>query len=147
MSRPPLPMEIQDAKGAYIAHPDRKPENAPQPEGELPIEPPASMRLTPKMKDIWREVVQMLAPEVGKSTDIYAVESLVRLKVKERSGRITGAERGQLITLYGRFALTPSDRVKVHVEKPKQSALSKFMTKPKPAAHEPLPAPGNTLPA
>ena len=146
MSRPSLPIEIQDAKGAYLANPDRRPENPPVPEGDLPVEPPSYMRLTPKQKEIWREIATMLAPGVGKSTDVLGVESLVRLKSKERSNRITAGERGQLIALYGRFALTPSDRNKVSVEKPKQSKLDKFMNR-KPAPAPELPAPANNLPA
>src|ERR1700739_827052 len=105
MSRPPTPTAILDARGSFISHPERERENEPEPTGDLPIEPPAYMRLTPKQKTIWREVVYMLAPGVGKSTDVLAVESLVRLKAKERSNRITGGERSQLISLYGRFAL------------------------------------------
>ena len=144
MSRPPLPLEIQDAKGAYIANPDRKPDSPPQPEGSLPLEPPSHLRLSPKQQAIWRELVLMLAPGVGKSSDVWAIESLVRLKAKERANRITGGERNQLITLYGRFALTASDRTKVSVDKKPASKLSSFLTKPTSA---PMPVPANTLPA
>lgn len=144
MARPPLPHAIQDAKGAYLANPARENQNEPQPEGDLPIEPPAHLKLTPKLRAIWVEVVTTLAPGVGKSSDILGVESLVRLKAKERSGRITGAERGQLIALYGRFALTPSDRCKVSVEKKPKTGLGAFLSK-RPDA--PLPQAANTLPA
>ena len=37
------------------------------------------------------------------------------------------AEGGQLLALLAKFGLTPSDRTKVSVEVPKESALDKFL--------------------
>jgi hypothetical protein len=52
--------------------------------------------------------------------DRPAFESLVLLKARERDSTVTGQERGQLICLYSRFALTPADRSRVSVEAPKE---------------------------
>ena len=68
-----------------------------------------------------------LAPEVGKSSDRWAAESIVRLKAKERAGTIQGNELAQLTLLYGRFGLTPADRAKINVEVPKENRLQKFL--------------------
>jgi hypothetical protein len=58
-----------------------------------------------------------------------AFESLVLLKARERDSTVTGQERGQLISLYSRFALTPADRSRVSVEAPKENALQRFLQK------------------
>jgi len=71
------------------------------------------------------------------------MESLVRLKAKERSNRIMAGERSQLIAFYSQFAMTPSSRSKVSVEKKPVSKLDKFVNVKKSA---PMPEPAN-LPA
>lgn len=124
MSRPRTPTAILDSKGAFIANPQRKRIGEPQPTGSLGSAP---KWLSDEEKKIWREFVRGLPPGVGKSSDRWAAESLVLLKAKERGGTIRGNELGQLTLLYGRFGLTPADRVRISVEVPKESALQKFL--------------------
>lgn len=126
MSRPRTPTSILDTKGAFLAHPERKREREPQPLGSIGSAPKF---LSHDEKKIWREFVRGLAPSVGKSSDRWAAESLVRLKAKERVGTIRGNELAQLTSLYGRFGMTPSDRAKVSVEVPKESKLQRFLTR------------------
>jgi phage terminase small subunit len=87
----------------------------------------APKHLSDDEKKIWREFVRGLAPGVGKSSDRWAAESIVRLKAKERAGTIQGNELAQLTSLYGRFGLTPADRAKISVETPKENRLQKFL--------------------
>jgi phage terminase small subunit len=89
----------------------------------------APKHFTDKEKKIWREYVRGLASGVGKSSDRWAAESIVRLKAKERAGTIKGNELAQLTSLYGRFGLTPADRAKISVEVPKESALQRFLAR------------------
>ena len=74
---------------------------------------------------------------VAKFSDRWAVEKLVRLFAKERKGTIRVAEGGQLLALFAKFGLTPSDRTKVSVEVPKESALAKFLAGHAPPAPKP----------
>jgi hypothetical protein len=124
MSRPRTPTSILDTKGAFLAQPGRRRDGEPQPTGPIGSAP---KHLSDEEKKIWRELVRGLAPGVGKSSDRWAAESIVRLKAKERAGTIQGNELAQLMSLYGRFGMTPSDRAKVSVEVPKESKLQRFL--------------------
>jgi phage terminase small subunit len=135
MSRPRTPTAILDSKGAFIANPQRKRRGEPQPVRSIGSPP---KQLTDEEKKIWRELVRGLAPGVGKSSDRWAAETMVRLKLKERANIITSSERAQLILLMGRFGMTPADRAKISVEVPKESALQKFLQRRKIPVTEPV---------
>jgi hypothetical protein len=114
MSRPRTLTAILDTKGAFLAQPGRRRDGEPQPTGSIGSAP---KHFTDDEKKIWREFVRGLPTGVGKSSDRWAAESIVRLKAKERAGKIQGNELAQLTSLYGRFGMTPSDRAKVSVER------------------------------
>ena len=132
MGRPAQPSAISDAKGYYLKHPERKPVG--EPVVTKPLGGPPK-HLTEDEKKLWREFARMVPYGVAKFSDRWAVEKLVRLFAKERKGTILVAEGGQVLALFAKFGLTPSDRTKVSVEAPKESALDKFL-----AGHSP-PAP------
>ena len=90
--------------------------------------------MTEDEKKLWREFDRMVPYGVAKFCDRWAVEKLVRLFAKERKGTIRVAEGGQLLALLAKFGLTPSDRTKVSVEVPKESALTKFLAGHTPSA-------------
>ena len=74
---------------------------------------------------------------VAKFSDRWAAEKLVRLYAKERKGTIRIAEGGQLLALFAKFGMTPSDRTKVHADAPEGDELDDFLagqpaTKPRP---------------
>jgi hypothetical protein len=131
MGRPTQPSAISDMKGYYLKHPERKPVGEPvvtKPLGGSP------KHLTEDEKKLWREFARMVPYGVAKFSDRWAVEKLVRLFAKERKGTIRVAEGGQLLALLAKFGLTPSDRTKVSVEVPKESALTKFLAGHTPSA-------------
>ena len=125
MARPRTPTAILDTKGAFLANPQRKRKGEPQPVGSIGSAP---RHFSEDEKKIWREFVRGLPPGVGKSSDRWAAESIVRLKVKERANTITGTELGQLTSLYGRFGLTPADRAKITVHIPVENRLQKYLS-------------------
>jgi hypothetical protein len=124
MSRPRTPTAILDTKGAFLAQPGRRREGEPQPTGSIGSAP---KHFNNDEKRIWREFVRGLPPGVGKSSDRWAAESIVRLKAKERAGTIKGNELAQLTLLCGRFGMTPADRARISVEIPKENRLQKFL--------------------
>ncbi|HLX83799.1 MAG TPA: hypothetical protein VKR59_07865 [Terriglobales bacterium] len=73
-----------------------------------------------------------LLPGVAKKSDRHAFETLVLLKLRERGGLILAADRGQMITLYAQFGLTPASRSKVSVPAAPKSSLSDFLNKSRP---------------
>lgn len=126
MGRPRTPTAVLDAKGAFIKDPQRKRGNEPTTDKPLGKAPE---HLTEAEQGLWDEIRPRLLPGVAKRSDRDAFESLVLLKARERGGLILPAERGQLIALYGRFAMTPSDRSKVFVDAKPKNSLSDFLNK------------------
>lgn len=126
MSRPRTPTVILDTKGAFLAQPGRRREGEPQPTGSIGSAP---KHFSDDEKKIWREFVRALPPGVGKLSDRWAAETVVRLKAKERAGTIKGNELAQLASLYGRFGLTPADRARISVVAPKESKLQRFLAR------------------
>ena len=72
--------------------------------------------MTDDEKKLWREFAKMVPYGVAKFCDRWAVEKLVRLFAKERKGITRVAEGTQLLALFAKFGLNPSDRTKVHAD-------------------------------
>jgi phage terminase small subunit len=134
MGRIPVPTEILDARGSFLKHPERRRPNEPQEARPLGNAP---MCLTPEQKKLWREIARNLPPGVGKISDRYAFEILVRLLAKERADSINNNERGQLIKLLGSFGMTPADRSKVSIDSTALDELQQYLIKPKPVRPTP----------
>jgi hypothetical protein len=100
MGRIPVPTEILDAKGSFLKHPERHRPNEPQETRPLGNAP---KYLTDEQKKLWGEIAHNLPPGVGKISDRFAFEMLVRLMAKERADAINNNQRGQLIKLLGSF--------------------------------------------
>jgi phage terminase small subunit len=115
-----------------------------EPTTDQPLGPPPSW-LSKEVKAVWRSVAKQMLPGVVMHSDRDAFELLVRLTYKMRTDfdRMKGAEMSQLVSLFSRFAMTPADRSKVAVSKPKASAISKYLTPraPRPAPVTAPPAP------
>jgi hypothetical protein len=126
MARNRTPTAILDARGSFIAQPSRARTEEPN-NGEPLGEPPS--RLCEAGQFLWKELEQDLQPGVALKSDRYAFESLVLLKLREREGTIMAADRGQLISLYSHFGLTPSSRSKVAVPAAPKSKLQEFLSK------------------
>jgi hypothetical protein len=126
MPKPRTPTALLDAKGAFIRNPERKRPN--EPTTDRPLGKPPE-HLSETEQELWNEIRRRLLPGVAKRSDRDSFESLVLLKARERSGLILPAERGQLIALYGRFAMTPSDRSKVFVDAKPKNSLTDFLNK------------------
>jgi hypothetical protein len=124
MPRPRTPTEMLDAKGSFLAKPDRARPNEPvidEPLGDPPI------RLSEEEKKVWLEIAEELPNGVAKQSDRAMFEVLVRLIAKLRAGKIRIMELSALISLCGKFAMTPSDRSKVAVNAEPSNALTRFL--------------------
>jgi hypothetical protein len=125
MPRPAMPTEIQDAKGYFVAHPERKRDAEPtdnRPLGNAP------RWLTPEQVEVWTDLADDLLPGVGKRSDRTAFEQLVRLVCQMRTNQpMMAADRTAMVSLLGRFAMTPADRSKVAVTEAPKSALDSFL--------------------
>jgi phage terminase small subunit len=133
MGRNMTPTAIQDAKGYFQRHPERK--RAAATEDGKPLGSPPK-HLSEMEAELWKEMKKDLLPGVAKKSDRHAFETMVVLKLRERSGLILAADRGQLITLYSHFGLTPASRCKIAVPAAPKSSLADFLKKSKPAPEQ-----------
>lgn len=126
MSRPRIPSEVLDVRGSFLVHPAREEARRHEPTSNCPLgEPPA--RLSAEIQAIWHEISADLLPGVGKKSDRLAFEVLCRLVNKLRLGTIRITELNAMVSLCGRFAMTPSDRSKVAVDAEPSTALTRFL--------------------
>jgi phage terminase small subunit len=141
MGRNRTPSAVLDAKGANIKNPQRR--RIAEPKGGRPLGSPPK-HLDEKHKAVWKEISSRMLPGVVFRSDRDAFELLVRLTVKLRDGDLDkAAQMTTLISLWSRFAMTPSDRSKVVAEQPKESQLSKFL-KDRQGRTIPVPTPSQT---
>jgi len=125
MGRNQTPTAILDAKGAFIANPQRARKDEPQGRGELGTPP---KYLSADEKKIWKEVAKRIPPGVAFESDRDAFELMVRLTTKLRKGELEKVSHmTTLISLWSRFAMTPADRSRVSADKPKESGLAEFL--------------------
>jgi hypothetical protein len=123
--RPRTPTNILDARGAFKDHPDRKRARANEPIVTAPLgDPPEG--LTGDQLGCWKEIVTVAPAGVLRSSDRMAVEEAARILTKIRQGGASTEERRLFLNYLGRFGMTPSDRSKVSVDKPKPQTGSKW---------------------
>lgn len=130
MPQPRVPTAIQEAKGSFLKHPERKRARAsePRPTGELGDAPDDISR---EEKAAWRYLASLLAPGVATSMDRAAMEEASRLRVICQSNRATAAERQLYRNYLAAFGMTPADRSRVHAQaegEKKDDPWSRLMT-------------------
>jgi hypothetical protein len=116
MGAPKKPMALRELHGTADRNKHRTNQDQPVPArgigpspGHLPFQHAA----------IWDEIVGQMYPGVLGEADRLALEAMVRLVVDMRTDyeNFTAAKMTQLISLCGRFGMTPSDRTKIVVPK------------------------------
>jgi len=135
MARNKVPTAILEAKGAFLANPQR--ERLAEPttaDAESLGSPPP--RLTKDQKKAWKEIGKRMLPGVVFASDRDAFELMVRLTVRMRAEDhtkeetlMTAAEKTLLVSLWSRFAMTPADRSRVQAEKAPENKLSQFLSR------------------
>jgi hypothetical protein len=81
-------------------------------------------------KATWKELASQVLPGVVFASDRLMFALMVRLATMLCCNQpMSGVEMGTLVSLGSRFALTPADRSKVTVEKPRESSLDAFIKK------------------
>lgn len=126
MARPRKPTAVLELTGAFQHNPDRGRDraNEPQPTGSLG-EPPARWygEKFDLEREVWRDLEAEVPPNVLTNSDRQAVEVYCRHMAKFRRGDdLKGHELKAILYLQGRFGMTPSDRSKISVPKPNESA-------------------------
>lgn len=116
MARPPKPTRVLELTGAFKRHPERKRAREHEPEPPLGIgKPPNSLSESQKAR--WKEIAK--ACTWLTVADRTIVEMTARLWQLMRDGAAGVGELKQLAVNLGRLGMTPSDRSKIQVPKPK----------------------------
>ncbi len=131
MGRPRKPTNVLSLRGAFKHDPDRgrARQNEPIPDGEIG-DPPG--RLSEAEVACWREIVDLAHAGTLCRADRLSVECAARMWAEwvERGRDVDPRLRKEFLTLLGRFGMSPSDRSKVSVIKPKENAnpFGKFVS-------------------
>ena len=125
MPQPRVPTEILEARGAYVAHPERRAarENEPKPSAPLG-DPPKS--LDAAHKRLWREIVSEIPDYVVGNCDRKVVEVASRLLYKIRKDTAMVSEQALFLKCLIELGMTPCARSKVKAVKPTSPEQSKW---------------------
>ena len=111
--RPRKPTKLLLLSGAAKNHPERLRQRAQEPEPDAGLgEPPDYFDAADRER--WEELVAIVPAGVLTRMDRPAAETLCRLWARERRGDLKTSDRRLLVSLFGKFGLTPSERSKVH---------------------------------
>jgi phage terminase small subunit len=115
MPQPRKPSNVLELKGAFKQNPQRR-RKAVKAVDQAVGDPPA--HLSPEQQVVWAEIVRIAPPNVLKATDQLALEVFACLMAEFRQAPelFNAARIAQLMQLFGRFGMTPSDREKISVD-------------------------------
>jgi len=113
MARPRTPSKVLDIRGAFKKNPQRKRLNEPMPVGEV-----GKYGIgTTNPSEIWDELVSICPPHVLKNSDRLVMEIAVEYlrQFRESPASYSNERVRILISLLGKFGMTPSDRAKLSI--------------------------------
>lgn len=117
MARPRTPTRILEARGAFIAHPERKASRAHEPRPTTSVgNPPAYFSKAEKA--IWHEVCSLIPAGVAFFPDRLLVEKCALLVSKQRKRKSKGVDDSHLLQCLVQLGMTPAARSKVSVVHP-----------------------------
>lgn len=118
MPRPRKPTKVLEAKGAFRKDPQRRRDGEPEVREPLGAVPGDLNALQVKA---WQEIVSFAPMGVLTQADRLVVEMAACLlaEYREDRGGFSGQKLGRLEAMLGKFGMTPSDRAKLSIEKPK----------------------------
>lgn len=121
MARPRTPSKVLDIRGAFKKNPQRKRLNEPMPIGEV-----GKYGIgTTNPSEIWDELVSICPPHVLKNSDRFVMEIAVEYlrQFRESPANYSNERIRILISLLGKFGMTPSDRAKLSIPEANKSSV------------------------
>ena len=120
MARPKTATNILEAKGAFKAHPERKPKDEPIVSNPFPKKSP--IHLTEEEKVCWDELVSIAPAGVLTGADTIVVEMAACLlsEYREDRAKFNPSKLTRLSSEINRIGLSPSSRASLTVEKPQE---------------------------
>lgn len=123
MGRPRTPSNVLALRGAHKKHPERARERANEPEASGDIGP-APESLSPEAKACWDEIVRVAHAGTLSSGDRLVVEYGAQLLATLRAAKwdVPSALLARWEGFLSKLGMTPADRSRVSVGKPKEEA-------------------------
>lgn len=121
MARPRTPTKVLEARGAFKKDPQRKRDG--EPECNNPLGAPHES-LNEMEAKCWHELAHNAPAGVLTEADRIPMEMASALLAEFRLDRaaFTGQKLARLQSLCGAFGMTPADRAKLSIEKPKDAS-------------------------
>jgi hypothetical protein len=118
MGRPRKPTSIQQAKGYFKKHPDRRRDGEPVVTEALC---PPGEHLEPDEVEAYQEIAKYAPTGVLTRADSIHVELTARLMAQSRRdwANFPAAKIGIIHNCLGKMGMTPADRAKLDIPKPK----------------------------
>jgi len=119
MGSPATASAILELKGAYKTNPERRRLKEPDPAGVFDKKPPKGLE-----KDevaAWKEVVSQVPHLVltGSDRNLVEVAAVLWAQFRREKHDMAIARLNRLVSIFGLLGMTPSDRTKLQVDKPK----------------------------
>lgn len=110
---------ILEMRGAYKANPERRRTKEPEPAGTFNMEPPES--LTEDEIVAWKEVVSQVPKLVltGSDRNLVELTAVLWAQFRREKHEMAVARMNRMVSNFGFLGMTPSDRTKLQVDKPK----------------------------
>lgn len=122
MARPRKPTQLHVVSGSAKTNPGRLADREAEPETDGDLRGIcAPDYLDDGLAAIWVEVAGTLHSRVASGPDMIALEALVRLVAKMRTGEMSAADYARLQGYLGEFGMTPASRSKVSQGKKTES--------------------------
>jgi len=110
---------ILEMRGAYKEHPERRRAKEPEPAGTFDMEPPES--LTEDEIVAWKEVVSQVPKLVltGSDRNLVELTAVLWAQFRREKCEMAVSRMNRMVSNFGFLGMTPSDRTKLQVDKPK----------------------------
>ena len=121
MGRPATASAILELKGAYKTNPERRRLKEPDPAGVFDKKPPKGLE-----KDeiaAWKEVISQVPKLVltGSDRNLVEMTAVLWAQFRREKHEMAVARMNRMVTNFGFLGMTPSDRTRLQVDKPKNN--------------------------
>lgn len=119
------PSKVLELNGSFKKNPQRQNKNEPDGSGSFPDSPPD--HLDELQKTHWNELVEMVPAGVLTGSDVLAIEILTKLLTDFRTDydNFSTSKLSRMSLEMGRLGLSPADRTKLEIAKPKENKFAK----------------------
>ena len=121
MGRPATASAILELKGAYKTNPERRRLKEPDPAGVFDMNPPEG--LEKDEIEAWKEVISQVPKLVltGSDRNLVELTAVLWAQFRREKHEMAVARMNRMVTNFGFLGMTPSDRTRLQVDKPKNN--------------------------